>query len=278
MPASPEATRQAYRIASWTTAGLAFVAAVLTFAFGLAAVTGPGAAPAGDGQQVTAGPGPSASPGTVLARDQSVVSGVLTRVVGTKVEGAPPLVIPLTLTVVRGNGTKAELSGGAVGGKGATVTWDGGRPLPLGGQGSIDLNGPVDVELTTGGASWKLDGPSRVLTPGSYSLGATVAVSPLNGGLATPKDGVRLEVPPGAAASLKTRGDVRVATPPAPLSLKGPGQLVLEGSLQIMTRDGKRQAAKVTFGPGAFELNLQPGADGYHVEQALLQGPITVDG
>jgi len=278
VPVPTEVPRQTYRIASWVTAGLAFVAAVLTFAFGLAALIGP--APAGDGERVTTGPGPTATgtQGEVLAADQVEVSGTVTRLVGIKVE-APPLALPLTLTVAqRGGGTKADFSGGAVAGKNATVSWDGGRPLPLTGQGSIDLNGPVNVELTGAGASWALDGGSRLLTPGTYSFGATVAVTAVNGGLGIPKENARLDVPPGAAASLLTGDDVRTTTPAAAIKLRGPGQLVLEGTLDVRSRDGMRQAGKITFGPGAFELDLEPQPGGYRLGRALLQGPMTVDG
>lgn len=274
MSGSPIATRQAYRAASWVTAVLAFVAAVLAFAFGLAALTGPGS-PAGDGQRVTTGPGPTGPKVEVLAQDQAMISGSATKVVGTKID-APPLTIPLTMTVLRGGGTKAEFSGGNVAGKGAAVTWDGGRPLPIRGTGSIDFNGAVDVEFTPAGANWSLDGRARLLTPGSYSFGATVAVSLAAGGFGTPKDGARYDVT--AQASVLTRGDVRVATPPAPVQLKGPGQLVMDGSFDVTSRDGMRHATKVTFGPGAFELNLSPQAGGYHLDRALLQGPMTVVG
>jgi len=257
-------------------AAVAFVAAIMTFAVGLAALTEPGTAPVGGGERVTTGPGPESTVTEVLAADQSVVSGNLTKLVGTKVQ-APPLVLPLTMTVPRGGGTKADFSGGTVGGKNATISWDGGRPLPLKGQGSIDFNGPIDVEMDAGGARWPLDGGARVLTPGSYSFGATVAVSVAQGGLGTPRDSARLEVPNGATASVLTRGGVQVATPAAAIKITGPGKLVLEGTLQITTRDGVRQASKLTFGPGAFELNLEPQAGGYQIERVFLQGPTTVE-
>jgi len=259
---------------------LAFAAAVMTFAVGLAAITEPDGPPADGGQQVTTGPG--VSTGTtiveVLAADQSTVTGTVTKVLGTKVE-APPLVLPLTLTVARGGGgTKADFSGGTVVGKKATISWDGGRPLPLRGQGSIDFNGPVDVDLSSGGASWLLDGGARLLTPGSYTFGSTVAVSAVDAAFGTPKDGARLEVPAATTASVQTRGGVRVATPAAPISLKGPGQLELRGTFEVTTRDGVRTASKITFGPGAFELTLQPQAGGYRIERAFLQGPTILDG
>lgn len=279
MAASPGASRKAYRIASWAMAAVAFAAGVMTFAVGLAALTAPNAPPVGRDEQVTAGPAPGSGTTVVevLAADQSEVTGTLTKVVATKVE-APPLALPLTLTVARGGGTKADFSGGTVGGAKATVSWDGGRPLPLRGQGSIDLNGPVDVELGPKGGSWLLDGGARLLTPGSYAFGSTVAVSSVNATLGAPRDGVRLEVPAGATASMQTRGGVRVTTPPATLGLKGPGSLVLEGTFQVTTRDGVRAASKITFGPGAFELTVQPQEGGYRIERAFLQGPTTVDG
>ena len=275
--ASPEATRQAYRAASWVMGAVAFAAAVMTFAVGLAAITEPNEPPVGRGDRLTTESAPPTSVIDVLAADQSNVTGTLTKGVGMKVD-APPLVLPLTLTVSRGGGTKADFSGGTVAGKKATISWDGGRPLPIRGQGSIDFNGPVDVELGPRGASWLLDGGARVLTPGSYAFGSTVAVSSLNDDLGAPRDGARLDVPAGAAASVQTRSGVRVSTPAAPISLKGPGQLVLEGAMEVTTRDGVRQASKITFGPGAFELNLVPQAGGYRIERAFLQGPTTLDG
>jgi len=273
--APTESTRRAYRIASWISAGLAFVAAVLTVGFGLATVVGTESA--GDGGRLKTGPAPSAQKTEVLAADQSVITGTLTKLVGTKVSVAPALALPLTLTVARGGGTKADFSGGAVGGKNATLSWDGGRPLPISGQGSIDLNGPINFEVAPTGITWALDGVSRLLTPGSYTFGATVAVTPLKGGLGTPKEGARLDVPAGAAASLQTRGDVRVTTPPAALSLQGPGELVLEGALDVRTRDGVRPARKITFGPGAFDLSLEPQPGGFRVTKALLQGPTAAE-
>lgn len=276
MPPPLKPSPQTYRIASWASGALAFAAAVLTFAFGLAFFLGP--APAGDGGPATSGPQTTQSQGEVLAADQSDVTGLLTKLVGTKVSDVPRLPLPLTLTVARGGGTKAEFAGGSVGGKNATVAWDGGRPLPISGQGSIDLNGPVNVELNPDGASWALDGDSRLLTPGTYNLGAAVAVIPLNSVLGAPRERVKIDIPQGAAASLKTNGDVRTVTKAAPLVLKGPGQLVLQGTFEVRTREGVRTAQKITFGPGAFELDVVPEAGGYRINRAFLQGPTTFDG
>jgi len=215
--APTESKRKAYRIGAWASAAVAFVAAVLTFAFGLAAVTGPGQAGDGSTASTQAGPRTTGALGEVLAADQAVVSGTVTSLVGTNID-APALVLPVTLTVERGGGTKADFSGGTVAGKPATLSWDGGRPLTLSGQGSLDFNGPVNVEVTAAGATWSLDGSSRLLTAGTYIFGATVAVSLATNALGAPKDGARFDVAPGAAASLSTKGDVRITTAPAALT------------------------------------------------------------
>ncbi len=46
----------------------------------------------------------------------------------------------------------------------------------------------------------------------------------------------------------------------------------------MRTRDGVRQATKVSFGPGAFELDVEPQPGGYRVTRSLLQGPTVLDG
>jgi hypothetical protein len=276
VPAPTKPNPKVYRIASWASGALAFAAAVLTFAFGLAFILGP--SPAGDGSSPGGTrPGTTQPVGEVLATDQWVITGTLSKLVGTKVSEAPRLPLPLTLTVARGGGTKAEFAGGAVAGKNATIAWDGGRPLPISGEGSVDLNGPINVELDAQGATWALDGDSRLLTPGTYNLNAGVAVIPLNTTFGVARERATLSIPQGAAASLKTNGDVRTVTKPAPLLLKGPGQLVLEGSFEVRGRDGVKPATKLTFGPGAFELDIAPDAGGYRINQAFLQGPTTID-
>lgn len=277
VPVPTNPSPQVYRLASWASAALAFVAAVLTFGFGLAFLLGPSPAGDGGGGDVAAGPRTTQAEGEVLGADQSVITGTLTRLVGTRVSEAPRLPLPLTLTVAPGRGTKAEFAGGAVDGKNATIAWDGGRPLPISGEGSIDLNGPVNVELKPNGTTWALDGDSRLLTPGTYNLGAAVAVVPLNTTFGKPRERARLDIPQGAAASLKTNGDVRTTTKPAPLVLRGPGQLVLEGTFEVRNREGTRAAQKITFGPGAFELDIAPEGGGYKINRAFLQGSTTID-
>jgi hypothetical protein len=250
------------RVLSFGAGGLAFGAAVAAFAFGLAA--------AGDGDAPRVATGERA-----LDADQAEVKGTVTRVVGTQVAGSV-LQLPLTMNVVRGGGTKATFTGGTVGGKPQVVAWDGGRPLPVTGAGSLDLAGAADVEITSAGATWTLDGVPRVLTSGTYRFGATVAVGAE--GLAAPKDGVTLAVP--STASLVTHGGVTVATARAAIDLGGPGGLLLEGELAVRTSKGTNAAGSIRFGPGSFTLSLapQPDGGGYTITGSLLQGTVTEGG
>jgi hypothetical protein len=222
----------------------------------------------------TAAPAPPTTTtlrGRPLAPDQVEIRGVASKVTGTEVAG-PVLALPLTLTVVRGGGTKATFGGGTVGGKVANVVWDGGRPLPLSGTGGIDLAGPADVDVTAAGTGWHLDGAPRGLQPGTYRMGATVAVG--RSGLGEPRDGVEYAVvTPG---SVTTGGGVTITVPPGAVTLRGPGSLVIEGDLTVRTSAGARPAATVRFGPGPFELSLSPRPDGrLDVTSSLLQGAVS---
>ena len=215
------------------------------------------------------------APLRALDADQAEVRGTVTRVVGTQVAG-PVLPVPLTLNVVRGGGTKATVTGGTVGGKPLIVLWDAGRPLPLTGTGRLDFAGPADVEVTSAGATWALDGATRALLHGTYGFGATVAVGAV--GLASPQDGVTLVVP--GTASVTTKGGVTATEPRGDVSLAGPGSLLIEGELTVRTTKATSRAGSIRFGPGAFELSLSPRADGgrYTITKSLLQGAVTVGG
>jgi hypothetical protein len=207
-----------------------------------------------------------------LEADQTELTGIVTTLTGKQIAG-PVLPLPVTLQVVRGGGTKARFEGGMIGGTHVTVTWDGGRPLPITGQGSIDLLGPADIDVTKAGVGWHLDGSTRSLTAGRYRLGAAVAV--VTTGLGEPRDGVELVGPAGVT----TNGGVTITVPPADTTLAGPGELKIEGDLDVRNPAGTRHSSHVTFGPGPFTLTLRPRADGrYDIVRALLQGPATITG
>jgi hypothetical protein len=211
---------------------------------------------------------PSAPPTseTVLLPDQAIVDGTLTaaHVVDAV---APALPLPVTITIPeRGHGgLRIETGRG-------TIAWDGGQPLPLTGTGTIDL-GPAMLDIDSGGITWHLDGAPRLLTPGRYVAGSTVAVG--TSGLARPEERATFTVDPGATASMVTAGDARIRTTTIALSLTGPGDMTLSGFLSVHTAGATRAGHRVTFGRGAFEVRLTPTVGGVTIT-ALLQGPISV--
>lgn len=184
----------------------------------------------------------------VLPEGQAKVTGTFTSIRGTDVVGAP-----LRQAIHLDHGTATVENAGE------TIVWDGGRPFDLVG-GGLDL-GPASVVIDASGAHWTIDGP-RALLPGRYELRTPVAVG--RGGLATPRDGYAFTA--GDDAVLDTRG---VVTAPADGRLTGPGSLVLDGSFTVRTREGRRTATHLEFGPGPLELDLRGGT-----VAATLQGPL----
>jgi hypothetical protein len=98
---------------------------------------------------------------------------------------------------------------------------------------------------------------------------APVAVG--TGGLARPRDGVTLRAEAGT--TLVTRGAGAVRVPPGPLHIEGPGSLVLDGKFTVRSRDGRRAATHLVFGPGPMVLDLIPVMHGLAL-RATLQGPL----
>ncbi|MDP9072093.1 MAG: hypothetical protein M3N68_12610 [Actinomycetota bacterium] len=219
---------------------------------------------------------PSASPPTppetevqvVLRAGQTQVTGTVTALTAGGAV-APPVPAPFTITVpVRGEGG-ARITGALVSGGRVTVVWDGGRPLPVTGNGALDI-GPARVEVTPAAIRWLLDGQPRVLTSGRYRLGATVAVG--GRGLATPTDGAVFDA--DGRTALVTHGGARIELPPGDLRLEGPGTVEVEGRLHLRTAAGTKQSGSARFGEGSFLVKLVPGPGGYRID-GLFQGPST---
>jgi hypothetical protein len=188
----------------------------------------------------------------VLPAGQAKVAGRITALRGTDVVG-PPLGSPVLLP----QGGSATIESG-----GESIVWTGGRPFALVGPG-VDL-GPTTLTVDADGDHWSIEGP-RALLPGHYEVHASVAVG--RGGLATPRDAYAFDAADDAV--LDAPGGV-VTTSRAALHLTGPGTLVLDGTFTVQTRESRRTATHLEFGPGPLDVDLA--ADG--TITATLQGPL----
>lgn len=226
----------------------------------------------GRGPEPTAVPATALPAETVVPAGRSLVSGTVRSVHLVGAVG-PPLATPVVISIPnRGQG---ELNIERVvfqGQTGATVAWDGGQPLPIGGTGAFDL-GPATLDADAGGLTWHLDGMPRFLEPGHYTAGSSVAVGVA--GLAQPLDGAAFDVAPGAQAVMVSVGDARIHLPPRAEHVSGPGEVQLLGALTVRTASGIRTVGNLHFGPGPFDLTLQPAAGGFRVT-GVVEGPLTL--
>lgn len=207
---------------------------------------------------------------TLPGPGQTRVRGQLTSLTGGDAVSAP-LALPLTITVPNRGQGDVTISNVTVGGRSVTIVWNAGEPLPLSGDGALDL-GPARVDVDATGITWHLDLAPRLLSPGHYVAAAPVAVG--SGGLAQPHDSVAFDA--GQGGAFITNGDARVHLPPSALSLTGPGTLRMTGKLTVQTSTGFIHAVRiVTFGPGPFELHLRPVLAGGYDLDALVQGSVS---
>ena len=196
----------------------------------------------------------------VPAAGQAVVSGTVTTFRAHGATG-PPIVVPVTLQVARGQGG-ARIEGVQVDGSAATIVWDGGRPFELQGSsgpssgkqgaGAIDAGPTDDVTLLPHGLSWLLDGAARPLRTGEYKTPTSVAVGTT--GLAEPHDGVVFVA--GATATIQTHGGVHVEQTLDSAHLVGPGSVTITGHFTVRTANGT-QTATVARGDGPFVVDLR---------------------
>ena len=198
---------------------------------------------------------------TVLPRGLSKVQGTVTALHGIDVT-APALRTPLEFPA----GAGATIEGALIGGKRATIVWDGGRPLVLQGGGGLDL-GPTRLEVDSlGAATWPLDDGVRVMLKGHYVIRTPVAVG--SGGLAQARDQVEFDA--DDVTTIETRG-VTVRTGPGPLHLEGPGSITLDGDFTVETKEGTRQEGHLELTDGNFIVDLEPTPEGLRVIATLQQ-------
>lgn len=209
-----------------------------------------------------------ASPDEVRpGRGQAFVSGEIERL-SADTARSEPLRSPFTLTAVEPGGGRVTIEKAMVSGRRVDISWDGGVPLPVSGEGALDL-GAAHVDVDSEGIVWSLAGSPRTLVPGTYRLGAPVAVG--GGGLATPREGV--EFTADDQTVIATRGQVVVRLDAAKVDLLGPGRLTLDGRLQVSFPDRRLSASSVTLGEGPFRVTVAP-VDGKMRVDAVLQGPV----
>ena len=204
-----------------------------------------------------------------LRPGQTEVTGIVTFLKAEPAD-APPLPLPVTITVPQRGAGGATISQALTGSKRVSIVWDGGTPLLLKGTGTIDVT-PAAVEVSAGGVRWLLDGHATSFAPGTYTAAAPVAVGAT--GLARPQGSATFTA--DADTGLSTHGGAAVTLPLGPLALSGPGAVALQGRLRIRTPDGTTSAERAAFGSGPYELRIEPTPEGIRIT-GLLQGPRTL--
>ncbi len=206
--------------------------------------------------------GPAPAPG------QAFVNGTVETLTAEGAQGAA-LVAPFTLTAVERGAGKATIENALVDGRRTSIAWGGGTPLPITGNGGIDLGG-TKVVVDPTGATYTVDGAPRALAPGTYRAGASVAVGV--GGLATPRDSVSFTA--DARTLINAQGAVVVKVAPTRIELTGPGRVTARGQLQVRDPTSTKPAGGIQFGEGPYTVTVTPGPARLELD-AVLQGPLT---
>jgi hypothetical protein len=207
---------------------------------------------------------------TVLPPGQVEVTGTVTSLLAKDAAGNP-IPTPFTIEAAERGVTRAVIEGVLVDGKPSTISWDGGRPLPITGQGGLDL-GPASLTVDPSGYTWALQGDPRGLLAGTYKCNFTVAVG--SGGVASVRDNVAFTATADTVLEV-TKGGAFVKLPAAPLQIQAtqPTTAVIEGTLNVRTNDGVTHTRAVQFGPGLYDITLTPTPTGLTIK-AILQGPV----
>jgi hypothetical protein len=248
---------------SGTIAGLAF-AIVLVFVCDLAVV---GVHILDEKTDLVTGRSTGGAPPEVRpAPGQAFVTGEIETLTADKAQ-TEVLRSPFTVTGQPGT-SRLTIENATVGGRRVTISWDGGTPLPISGEGGLEL-GAARVEVNGEGIIWSLDGAPRTFLAGTYSIGAPVAVGAA--GLAAPREGV--EFTADSQTVLVSRGNAVVRRDAARVELRGPGTLELNGTLEVVYPERKSRTETVKFGGGPFQATVEPNGDKLRVN-AVLQGDV----
>lgn len=210
----------------------------------------------------------SSRPQLMPSAGQTIVTGLVGGLVAEDAQ-SEPLAPPFTISANERGAANLTIENAVVGGLQVAINWGSGTPLPIGGEGGLDL-GAAHVEVDGSGLTWSLDGAPRAFLPGDYRANAPVAVGP--SGIATPRDGVDFQA--DGRTVLIARGGTVVRVPSRPVTLEGPGKVTASGQLRVRTTDGERAATQVELQEGPFRVTLEP-AGGQVRMEAVLQGPVT---
>ncbi|MEY2569450.1 MAG: hypothetical protein QOE35_3979 [Actinomycetota bacterium] len=207
----------------------------------------------------------------VLRPGQTEVTGSLTRLVAKDAAG-DAIPAPFTVEANERGVTRAVIDNVLVDRRPSTISWDGGRPLPISGEGGLDL-GSAQLTADGTGLAWALEGSPRALSPGNYRANFTVAVG--SGGVASVREGVAFTATADTALDV-TKGGAFIRLPAQPLHIRAAASTtaVLDGTFTVKTADGSRPARHVAFGPGLYDITLTPTGTTYTVK-AILQGPVS---
>jgi hypothetical protein len=203
----------------------------------------------------------------VPAAGQSFVTGEIDFLSADDTQTVP-IPVPFTLTALdRGTG-KGTIENALVDGKRTTIFWGGGTPLPLSGEGGVDVTGAV-VEVDPAAVTWTIAG-GRKLLPGDYFAGAPVAVGAT--GLASSRDSVSFTADDRTV--LNTSGGVVITLDPQRLEVTGPGRVSAKGKLTVTDTSGSRTASSIDFAAGPYKVIVTPQGSKL-VLDATLQGTLT---
>jgi hypothetical protein len=207
----------------------------------------------------------------VLRPGQTEITGNLTRLVAKDAAG-DTIPAPFTVEANERGVTRAVIDNVLVDRRPSTISWDGGRPLPISGEGGLDL-GSAQLTADGTGLAWALEGSPRALSPGNYRANFTVAVG--SGGVASVREGVTFTATADTALDV-TKGGAFIRLPAQPLHIRAAASTtaVLDGTFTVKTADGSRPARHIAFGPGLYDITLTPTGTTYTLE-AILQGPVS---
>ncbi len=205
--------------------------------------------------------------GGAPAAGQAFVTGDVKSLVADSAQ-TERLSSPFTITAVERGAASLTIENALVSGQRVDISWDGGTPLSVSGEGGLEL-GATRLEVDGETIVWALAGDPRAFVPGTYRVAAPVAVG--TGRLATPREGV--EFTADGQTVLVARGNVVVRERIRRVAMTGGGKLTVTGRLQVRFPERRTSVRSVTLEEGPFRATVEP-RDGAVQVDAVLQGAV----